>query len=216
MSRNTTIWITYYSNVKHYFLSFLRAAYWDGRLRMFIVSSSHFSLFLPPLLLIPWEPDRAVGLLAGDDTKCIMVACETWGEKLSGYLGVLSRPWVFESRVSRAFVRRTRMHLCMICMGCAGCIWEGRGIGDVLYSSFISVPFLLWTLMNGWMWGWLVLVLILVFAPCWESGLNFDSWVGVCGFDDYTYQLHLQQALIGETGLHNACVYHSWLSMPHW
>ena len=107
------------------------------------------------------------------------------------------------------------------------CVWyvwdvrdvlEGPGgwIGDVLYSSFISVPFLLWTLMNGWMWGWLVLVLILVFAPCWESGLNFDSWMGVCGFDDYTYQLHLQQALIGETGLHNACVYHSWLSMPHW
>ena len=51
-----------------------------------------FPFSFPPFSFSLENPDRAVGLLAGDDTKCIMVACETWGEKLSGYLGVLSRP----------------------------------------------------------------------------------------------------------------------------
>ena len=86
VSRDTTIWITDYSNVKHYFLFFLRAAYWDGRLRMFIVSSSHFFPFPFPPSPYPLRTGPSCrGVSWGgerDDTKCIMVACETWGGKV--------------------------------------------------------------------------------------------------------------------------------------
>ena len=188
---------------------------------MFVISSSHFFPFPSPPSPYPLRTRTELsGCWLGMTQSVLWSRAKHGGKSWAGTWGfwVVLESLSLESRVSRAFVRRTRNVFVYDMYGMCGMYWGAGGgwIGDVLYSSFISVPFLLWTLMNGWMWGWLVLVLILVFAPCWESGLNFDSWVGVCGFDDYTFQLHLQQALIGETGLHNACVYHSLLSMPHW